>query len=314
MDPVPPIPPDLVGYLLHWGLFGSLSTQVYLYFLAFPNDPRWTQMLVYGLYAAELIQTVLLTQTAFFSFAAGFGNLNAINEEGNLWFSVPILSSAIASVVQVFYAYRIQILAQSYIVPSIIVLVSFVFRSTAGGIATGIIAHQSRVFTDFLGTRVYIATGLWNGGSALCDVIIAAGMTYYLSKKKTSWKQTRRIVQKLIRLIIETGTLTATIAIINLILSLLPGKPNYFQTTSGILGKMYSTTMMVVFNNRTKIVGGEHSSEYMSDSDGTRTANPPPGFGALGRVVVTQEQYTYPLDDWNPGSKKAEEARAPRDA
>ncbi|KAF8873062.1 hypothetical protein CPB84DRAFT_1895644, partial [Gymnopilus junonius] len=298
-----------VGYLLHWGLFGSLSTQVYLYFLAFPSDRRWTQVLVYGLYTAELIQTVLLTQTAFFSFATGFGNFNAINEEGTLWFSVPIMNSAIASVVQVFYAYRIQILAQSYIVPSIIVLLSFV--QLAGGIATGIIAHQSRLFTEFLNTRLYIATGVsfWNGGSALCDVIIAAGMTYYLSKQKTLWKQTRRIVQKLIRLVIETGTLTgniywkhrdaATIAIINLILLLPPVKPDYFQTTSGILGKMYSITMMVLLNNRMKIVGSETTTELISDSDEART-NRQPGLGALRRVVVMQEQYTYPLDDWSP--------------
>ncbi|KAF8881414.1 hypothetical protein CPB84DRAFT_1687241, partial [Gymnopilus junonius] len=302
----------LLAYLLHWGLFGSLSTQVYLYFLAFPNDPRWTQMLVYGLYIAEFIQTVLLTQAAFSSFAEGFGNLNAINEEGNLWFSVPIMSSAIASVVQVFYAYRIRILAQSNIVPSIIVLLSFIQLS--GGIATGIIAHQSRVFTQFLGTKVYIATGLWNGGSALCDVIIAAGMTYYasrfLSLDGSLGSHYNHLPSKLIRLVIETGTLTgkptfshaylyqATIAIINLILSLLPGKPTYFQTTSGILGKMYSTTMMVVFNSRTKIVGSESSKEYMSDGDAVRSANPDPGLNGFGRVLITQEQYTYPLDDW----------------
>ncbi|PPR03487.1 hypothetical protein CVT26_007893 [Gymnopilus dilepis] len=312
MDALPPLPPDvgrtvgplLLGYLLHWGLFGALSTQVYMYFLAFPNDPRWTQILVYGVYTAEFVQTILITQTAFRSFAPGFGNIESINEEGNLWFTIPIMSSAIACVVQVFYAYRLRILAQSYIVPVIIVVLSLI--QLGGGIATGTIAHQSRVFSEFLGTKVYIATGLWNGGSAACDVIIAAGMTYYLSKKRTSWKQTRRIVQKLIRLIIETGTLTATIATINLVLSLLPGKPTYFQTTSGILGKMYSTTMMVVFNSRMRIVGGETSEEPISSLEATnprrRSSN-----GILGRVIISREEYTYPMDDWKPTSKTAEE-------
>ncbi|KAF8881427.1 hypothetical protein CPB84DRAFT_1791863 [Gymnopilus junonius] len=265
--------------LLHWGLFGSLSTQVYIYFLAFPNDPRWTQMLVYGLYIAEVIQTILLTQSAFSSFAEGFGNLNAVNEEKNLWFSVPIMSSAIAAVVQVFYAYRIRILAQSYIVPSIIILLSFI--QLAGGIATGIIAHQSRLFSH-----------------ALCDVIIAAGMTYYLTTKKTSWKQTRKIVRKLIRLIIETGTLTAKLL------------PSDIRNP----GKMYSTTMMVVFNSRTRIVGGESSIEYMSEVM-RRLA---PLTHGLVWCFRTGHYYTgavyLPLDNWTPANKKAEEASAPRGA
>ena len=115
-----------------------------MYFLAFPNDPRWTQILVYGVYTAEFVQTILITQTAFRSFAPGFGNIESINEEGNLWFTIPIMSSAsacrttiytsfpltpclldaiVACVVQVFYAYRLRILAQSYIVPVIIVVV-----------------------------------------------------------------------------------------------------------------------------------------------------------------------------------------------
>lgn len=67
-----------------------------MYFLAFPNDPRWTQILVYGVYISEFTQTILITQEAFRSFALGFGNINAISEEGNLWFSVPIMSSASA--------------------------------------------------------------------------------------------------------------------------------------------------------------------------------------------------------------------------
>ena len=31
---------------------------------------------------------------------------------------------------------------------------------------------------------------------------------------------------------------------------MLPGHPAYYGTTSGVLGKMYSNTMMVILNNR----------------------------------------------------------------
>ena len=113
-----------------------------MYFIAFPGDPWGIQVLVYGVYIAEVIQTILLSQSCFRTFATGFGDINAVIAEGNLWFSVPIMSScsksksnlesvirillfAVAAVVQAFYAYRISILARSYILPGIILFVSF---------------------------------------------------------------------------------------------------------------------------------------------------------------------------------------------
>jgi len=120
----------------------------------------------------------MFAYTAFNTFAAGFGNIVAIVDGSILWFSVPVLSSAVAFVVQVFYAYRISVLAKDKIVAAIILL--FALAQLAGGFATGVIAHQITLFTDFLVTRTFIATGVWNGCSAMCDILIAAAMTYYV--------------------------------------------------------------------------------------------------------------------------------------
>jgi len=256
---LPPIPADiartagplLIGYLLNWGLLGVLSTQVYFYYLAFPKDLTQSKVLVYGVYLFEIAQTLMLTQTCFATFAKGFGDLNAINHIGVIWFAVPIMSSLVAFVVQAFYAYRIGVLSRSKIVPAAIMILGCI--QLGGGLATGYFGAKAIRFTDFLGERTFITTAFWNGGGALCDVVIAASMTFYLSKSKTDWKPTQTIIQKLIRLVIETGTLTATIAIVNLALSVLPGSPTYFQTTSSMLGKMYSNTMMVVFNSRANV-------------------------------------------------------------
>lgn len=94
----------------------------------------------------------------------------------------------------------------------------------------------------------------------------------------------------------------ATIAIVNLILSLLPGKPTYYQTTSAILGKVYSTTMMVVFNSRMKIGKNDNNSyDHMSSTQHMDDNQPrrPAIALAHGGVVVTRDEYTLPLDDWN---------------
>ena len=56
-------------------------------------DPTKRKILVYGIYAVELVQTILFTGQAFQTFAVGFGSFEALNHIGLAWFAVPILSS-----------------------------------------------------------------------------------------------------------------------------------------------------------------------------------------------------------------------------
>lgn len=57
------------------------------------NDPVYRKALVYGVYAAELVQTILYSDKAFQEFAAGFGDILALEEIGLLWFAAPVLTA-----------------------------------------------------------------------------------------------------------------------------------------------------------------------------------------------------------------------------
>jgi len=220
------------------------------------------KLLVYGVLALEFTQTCLLCHTAFHSFAHGFGNMVALDEIGLIWLAVPIFSGIVAFIAQVFYAYRIRVLSRRWFAPAVIVLLAFV--QLGGAIATGVESKKAKFTSKFLQRDSLITTGIWCGGSALCDIIIAAFMTYYLTRRDSYWKPTQRIVNKLVRLIIETGTLTAAIAITNLILALLPGRPTYYQTTAGVLSKLYSNAMLTVFNSRMKVGYAVTTTQEMS--------------------------------------------------
>ncbi|KDR82274.1 hypothetical protein GALMADRAFT_240773 [Galerina marginata CBS 339.88] len=238
--------------MLHWGFFGVLSLQIFLYYLAFPNDPRSVKLLVVGVYLIEATQVGLLTQSAFHEFAEGFGNITLLDEIGTIWFSVPIMGGIVGFIVQSFYAYRIRILSQSKIVTGCVLFLAFF--QLGGAIATGVESKKAVFNSRFLGKSSFITLGIWNGGSALCDAIIAICMTIYLSSRKDQIKETTILVNRVIRLTIETGTFTALIAILNLALSLLPGHPTYYQAVVGSLGKVYSNSMMVSLNSRVDIV------------------------------------------------------------
>ena len=125
--------------------FNNISSDIY--YLAFPNDALQRKLLVYALYVAEMAQAIMLARMAYTQFAAGFGKLDTLDAiPVILWFGVPILSSIgmyhqlfwpfvvhlltsllVAAVVQIFYAYRIKLLANSYLIASVVVLVSVKF-------------------------------------------------------------------------------------------------------------------------------------------------------------------------------------------
>jgi len=190
-----------------------------------------------------------------------------LEEIGLLWFAAPILTAIVSFVVQIFYAYRIKVFTQLYVIPFLVTLLALC--QLGGGIAEGVIAHQISLFSSNVSIKaINVSTSVWNGSSAACDLLIALSMTYTLSRRKTDWKPTQRIVQRLTRLIIGTGTLTAAVAIVNLILFVSPGiHPSYYQTTTAILGKMYSNTMMVTLNSRINISKKDYGSTDDSNSE-----------------------------------------------
>ncbi|THH31585.1 hypothetical protein EUX98_g2623 [Antrodiella citrinella] len=261
MADLPPIPPTiaqltgplLLGHLFNWGLFGALTVQVYIYYLSFPNDRRLSKGIVLFTYIIEVLQTVLATRDAFRNFATGWGNMIELNAVGWLWFSVPVLGSMISCLGQVFYAWRISILSRSYVVPSVIMVLSLMQFGT--GLYTGAYAHLIGVFSE-VQLHEYKTTIVWLGGTAICDIIIATSMMYYLYKSKTGFKQTAALISKFIRVTVETGLVCATFAILDLSLFLAFKTNNYHLAPSIALSKLYSNSLLAVFNARVRIVGG----------------------------------------------------------
>ncbi|KAK0459351.1 uncharacterized protein EV420DRAFT_1642316 [Desarmillaria tabescens] len=270
MQPVPagyPIEklsgPAIVAYLLHWGLFGTLTVQLYLYYLAFPNDRRFTKYLVYGIYVIEFAQTILVTYDAFAGFGYGFGDIEALTRMYFNWLIVPIMGAVVASIVQCFYAYRIFILSKSQIVTILVTCLSL--TSAVAAIITGTYCFEAGDVTKLNNRRTSIAVGIFYGASALCDILIAICMTYYLMRCDTGFRRTRMLLTKLIRLIIETGTVTAGVAVLDLILFFSFPHETFYGTTALVMPKLYANTFYMVLNSRIRILGGRDT--YTSSTD-----------------------------------------------
>ncbi|KAG6815130.1 hypothetical protein H0H93_010865 [Arthromyces matolae] len=99
---------------------------------------------------------------------------------------------------------------------------------------------------------------LWLAGSALTDTLIAVAMTFLpdglmklLRSRTGDYDQTDNILVRIVRLTVETNTATASIAIAVLVCLLaIPHNPSISMAPAYALGKLYSNTLLAIFNNR----------------------------------------------------------------
>ncbi|KAK7046235.1 hypothetical protein R3P38DRAFT_2607109 [Favolaschia claudopus] len=248
-----PLPPhietitssQLIGTLLNFFLFGTLFIQVYVYNLCFPKDMLAIKLLVYFVFLTMLVCTCLNAADAYYWFAAGFGDIVKFGQARFSPFYTPLMGSIIALVVQLFFCYRISVFrAGASWWSGVIAAVSFL--QAAGGIGGGVKAFiaSNEQHDEVRTVLVY----LWLVGDAVADIMIAVTMTYLLTK--ASEPETRDIVRGVVRLIIETNSFSASVAIIGL--ALFAGMPtsDYFICPTMILPGLYANTLLVLLNNR----------------------------------------------------------------
>ncbi|KAK0483137.1 hypothetical protein EDD18DRAFT_1261695 [Armillaria luteobubalina] len=263
---------QIVGYLLNWGLFGTLSIQLYLYYLAFPKDRRFVKTLVYGIYIVEFVQTILVAHDAFAVFGYGFGDLEALTGMHSNWLILPItieIGAIFFFTAQAFYAYRIFILSRSRIVPAFIICASL--TCAVASTFASIKLFQAGDVTKISDRETTILVGISVGGSALCDIVVALCMTYYLMRSNPVLRSTQILVTKITRLTIETGSMTAIVALATLILHFAFPHQTFYVTPALVTSKLYVNSIYMVLNSRIRIMGGRDTYTSSTDMEITST-------------------------------------------
>ncbi|OBZ78237.1 hypothetical protein A0H81_02450 [Grifola frondosa] len=293
--------PLVLGYQFNWALFGVLSVQVYIYNQAGVPDGKFTKGIVYGIFILETLQTILATHDSFHQLALSWGNLEKLTGLYLAWLTLPVLTGITSAIIQCFYAWRIYILSSSKILTGRHHddRAHAGLRCNRGGVAgpdfSGCPGHASGYLQDDGGVA-------W--GTASCDVIISFSMVWLLSRSRRGFKQTDTILNKLIRLIVETGLATAVLAIVELTLFLTFKHNFYHVTPSLILSKLYSNSMLVLLNNRISMRYRDSSLDTQSQSRSHVSAIGERSTGTAIHVSVNRETYeeNFAMVDF-PGPK-----------
>ncbi|KAJ7840117.1 hypothetical protein B0H14DRAFT_3696895 [Mycena olivaceomarginata] len=210
---------------LYFGHLTRRRTPV-LYYQAFPNDVLSNKSLAYTIYILNFGMTMLFFRPRDCNFRIRFFQ----------YFG----PDTVAFLAQSFYAYRIHVLSKTRVIPC-----CNRDRSVLMDTSSPTEASQAH----------FLAVGVWCGGSALCDILIAVCMTYYLTKINTELRHIGAWLSKLTRLTIETNSLTAVVALVAVTLWLAFPHDIYYLSAGTILPKFYGYSVLVVLNSRIEIVG-----------------------------------------------------------
>ncbi|KAK0486507.1 hypothetical protein IW261DRAFT_1455859 [Armillaria novae-zelandiae] len=222
---------------------------------------------------------MIFTHDAFATFGNGFGDIEALPGMYLNWFTVPIMSAVSACIGQAFYAYRIFILSKSLLIPIFVICVSL--TSLVAGIVTGVWCFPIGKVIELNSPRMTVAIGILCGSAALCDIIIAILMTYYLMRSNTG--------------------LRPVVALLSFVLFLVFPHQTFYGTPTLIVAKLYANNVYMVLNSRIRIIGGRDTyTDMIQSTEGTRPTDRIQG-RVPSVVTITPEVFN---DDHGMGQEK----------
>ncbi|KAH8832505.1 hypothetical protein DL96DRAFT_1582406 [Flagelloscypha sp. PMI_526] len=267
--------PPMLGCMLDWFLC-PLCVQVYRYSVTFPKDRLALKALIYFLFVVETSRTLLLSYYTLNQYGTNYGVYNQLPKLGMSSISVPIMGSLVSGTVQLFLTWRILTLGKSWIVAAPIAMIAL--AHSGAGISMGI---YSIILDDAAKLRdgpIRTSGIVWIVSGTCADVIIALTTAFLLTRMRTGFRRTSMVLDRLILMSIETGTVTAIAELI--ILGLFFGfqSTSYFLVLSFCLSKLYSNNLVrhvLIQNSRETSRAELNASTYTSQPSAFVTARPP---------------------------------------
>ncbi|KAJ3981906.1 hypothetical protein F5890DRAFT_1611495 [Lentinula detonsa] len=268
MPPAPPHPPTVlevytpffVGTFLNIFLYGIAVTQVgardpqlTMWLILMSKDvhllPDFEKLLILYLFVFETMNSICDIGLIFESLLLKFGDPNIVATSPwtlRLDGISTKTKTLISTPVQIFMAWRIQIIMET-VIPAVIIVV-LALSSLTGSIWLAVAVSSSPQFAKFNDFRA--APSLWLISSAIADIAIACCLVYGLSKKRTGFAVLNDQIDRIIRVTLQTGSLTALTALIDVIVFLSVPDTTIFFAWDLTLCKLYTTTLLSSLNAR----------------------------------------------------------------
>jgi len=251
---------DLFGTCASWMFLSFIVVQAFTYFRHFKKDSNFLKAIVYSVILFQLLQTGTSSYAAYVLDSAGWGDPNTIFDY-SLSVSVdlqPLFNSLTAFIVQCFFIWRIWTFSMSFLYDFYIrifvrLVCAFITLVVLLSLGSTLSAVVSTLTTAPFPWWIRVVIVLFNISSCIADVTITISMIAMLLHAKASsvFGETRDLLSRLIRIVLQTGLLTSLLALLTV--------GFYFGHFNGlyafpwyIIGETYVISLLANLNARNR--------------------------------------------------------------
>ncbi|KAJ7246789.1 hypothetical protein B0H12DRAFT_1125825 [Mycena haematopus] len=236
--------PLLIGVWFNLILFGVLVTQQLAYFEYTRKDPLWMRAFVWSVFAVQTLNAVFDMEFMFQALILNYGGIP--NNFPTLLVTEPLCVVIVAFPIQLFFLWRLKTLTGNIRAPAIICV--FAVIAFAGGIWTTAMVPIVRKFSN--ASMFHRPAELWLLTTAITDVCIAVSLAIALKSKKSGFAPSDTVVDRIIRMTVQTGMLTALFSILDVVCYLsLQGETFNFMWNIP-LTRLYANCLLSTLNAR----------------------------------------------------------------
>ncbi|KAK7464661.1 hypothetical protein VKT23_005868 [Stygiomarasmius scandens] len=235
--------PMFIGFLFNILLHGIMITQIYLYYITFKNDRLWMKIFVGVLFLADSLNTIFDAIYLYDALVKHFSNVPYLGKATWVFATDPALTGIVAGMVQLFFAWRVKVLTNNPWIVGVILVSTL--AGTVGGIIT---AFEVGIIPEFVNFREFKwSVILWLVAECFGDLIITTVLG--MKTHKTGFQASDELVDRIIRLTMQTGLLTALVAFLDLLFFLIDPTGTHLIFNFPLC-KLYANSLMSSLNSR----------------------------------------------------------------
>ncbi|KAI3598108.1 hypothetical protein WG66_009108 [Moniliophthora roreri] len=221
--------PFLIGVLINCILFGIVLLQTHMYYCRFPEDPKWLKIHIGILLSIDTLNTVILLWWIYkllginddglddcYMFVSHDFRLTKWQAHDPFWTTCPLapfMVALLSTMTQMFFTWRLYIFSQSKVL--LVFLSALSLASLAGGLAL-FIEQNKHTGLDLATIATLhilrILSKLWIIPGVVADIAISGTLIWYLHNSRTGLRQTDKLINMIIKVVIASGLATAVVA------------------------------------------------------------------------------------------------------
>ncbi|KAJ7227467.1 hypothetical protein GGX14DRAFT_630077 [Mycena pura] len=237
------------------------------YFQTKRQDHICIRLLVWGVFIVETANTAFDMFIIYEPLILQYGKIPS--SLPTLFVTQPLCVTVVGFPIQLFFIWRIRTLTQKKLIPGAIMFFSLV--AFAGGIWTTIMIHVAATWGPRM-TLTYRSAEVWLISSAITDLCIATVLSISLKNKKTGFMTMDIVMDKIIRMTVQSGLVT-----------------NFIFNVP--LSKLYSNCLLSMLNSREDFKARVHGNSSMSNSSGRGT-----------NLILSGSMWKHELDGMSAGN------------